>query len=34
MSIYLVSKKVKLNFNGDYTIKIRTYGHLIKIFLI
>ncbi|CAK93082.1 unnamed protein product (macronuclear) [Paramecium tetraurelia] len=34
MSIYLTSKKVRLNFNGDYTIKIRTYGHLIKIFLI
>ncbi|CAD8154741.1 unnamed protein product [Paramecium pentaurelia] len=34
MSIYLISKKIKLNFNGDYTIKIRTYGHLIKIFLI
>ncbi|CAD8089596.1 unnamed protein product [Paramecium sonneborni] len=34
MSIYQLSKKVKLNFNGDYTLKFRTYGHLMKIFLI
>ncbi|CAD8068726.1 unnamed protein product [Paramecium sonneborni] len=34
MTIYLQSKKIKLNFNGDYTIKLRTYGHLMKIFLI
>ncbi|CAD8064686.1 unnamed protein product [Paramecium primaurelia] len=34
MSIYLSSKKAKLNFYGDHSIKLRTYGYLIKIFLI
>lgn len=34
MLIYLSSKKVKLSLNGNYPIKLRTYGNLIKIFLI
>ncbi|CAD8165367.1 unnamed protein product [Paramecium octaurelia] len=34
ISIYLLSKKVKLSFNGNRTIKLRTYGYLMKIYLI